>query len=87
MFSSLRSAALPLLFTVGLSVIMVLGVQDLARHSRATCDRPLLAAASATRAQPAAETPIGGIHLSRFDRSGAFGCQGMRVALPAAVRQ
>jgi hypothetical protein len=87
MFSSLRSAALPLLFTLGLSVIMVFGVQDLARHNRATCDRPLPAAASVTRAQPTLETLIGDIHLSRFDRSGVFGCQGIRVAPPAAGRQ
>jgi hypothetical protein len=87
MFSSLRSAALPLLITVGLSVIMILGVQDLAHHSRATCDRPLPAAASATRARQAAEMPIGGILLSRFDRDELFGCQGVPAAPPGIVRQ
>ena len=84
---SLRSAVVPLLFTMGLSAAVILGVEDLARNSRAACDHPLPGFSSATQAQPAMGIPIGAFHLSRFDRSGWFGCQGMRTEPAAAVRQ
>ena len=87
MFPSLRSAVLPLLLTMGLLVIIVLGAEDLVRDNRAACETRLPAPASATQSQPATETPIGVFHLSRFDRSGLFGCHEMPGAPQAAVRQ
>ena len=87
MITQIRSAVLPLLITMGLSAAMVLGVQDLERHSRAVCGRQPPRLAPATQSQSATETPIGGFYLSRFDKRGLFGCQGEPVALPAAVQQ
>jgi hypothetical protein len=85
MGAHLRSAGVPLLLTLGLAVILVLGVHDLEGHKHAACADSSLARSVWFQGPDASGVSRGAAYLSRFDRAEVWGCNGPETVRHAAT--
>jgi len=85
MVTYLRSAGAPLVLTLGLLGVLVLGVHDLERHKHAACADSSLALGVSSPGSDASAGSRGAAYLSRFDRAEVWGCEGPDTGRHAAI--
>jgi hypothetical protein len=69
-----RSLWAPVLLTITLAGILVLGVHDIGQRKHAACADALLAVDVSRQGSDAATGGQGAVALSRFDRAEVWGC-------------
>jgi len=85
MVTYLRSAGAPLVLTLGLLGVLVLGVHDLERHKHAACADSSLALRVPVQGPEASAGSRGTAYLSRFDRAKVWGCERPDTGRRAAI--
>ena len=85
MLTYLRSAGPPLVLTLGLLGILVLGVHDIERHKHAACMDAPLAVSAPVQGPEASAGSRGAAYLSRFDRAEVWSCAGPDTGRHAAI--
>lgn len=85
MVTHLRSACAPLLLTIALAVVLVLGMNDIGRHKHAACADSPLARSVSFQGPEASGVSRGAAHLSRFDRAEVWDCGGPETGRHAGI--